>query len=70
MLGRGDRKEKEKKIYSGCAEFDVPAEHSRGCVGLELKSKVGKYGFKTIRLKIENTPRAWRAPAGSVHRLR
>lgn len=59
MLGRGDKKEKEKKFYSGCAEFDVPAENSRGYLGLELKSKVGKYRFKTIRLKIENTPRAW-----------
>lgn len=38
----------------------MPAEHSRACVGLELKSRVGKYGFKTIK------PRAWRTPAGSV----
>ena len=51
--GKGNR-----KFSFGCGEFDVPAERSSGCVGLELKDEVGKYGFKNIRLKVVNKPRA------------
>lgn len=38
VLGR--REGKEKELYPGCAEFDVPAEHSGGCVGLEVRSRL------------------------------
>lgn len=56
----------KRKFYFGCGEFDVPVEHSRGCVGLELKDNNGKYGFKNIRLKVLNKPRACWTHAESV----
>lgn len=49
---RGERK--EEKFHFGHAEFNVPTECSRGWVGLELKSKVGKCRFKNIKLKVVN----------------
>lgn len=48
----GERK--EKQFHFRHAEFNVPAECSRGWAGLELKSKVGKYRFKNMKLKVVN----------------
>lgn len=49
-----DRERKQHKFHFGHAEFNAPAECSRGWVGLELKSKAAEYRFKNIRLKLEN----------------
>lgn len=57
MWGRGERKDKEFRF--GCAEGGVPGQHSRGYVGLELKSKVWEYRFNTLSLKVVIKQKAW-----------
>lgn len=68
MEGEGERKEKEFHFVH--AEFGVAADCSRGCVGQQLKSKVGEYKFKNNSLKgwLNKGP-GW-AHAGSVCRER
>lgn len=55
--GGGDKG--KRKFHFGCAECDVPGEHSREHVGLELKNKVWEYRVKNIRLKVVIKQRAW-----------
>ena len=44
MWGKGERRKKE--FHFGHAKFDVPAECSRGYVGVELKSKLENTDLK------------------------